>query len=68
MGCSGALLQEVRLLAKGHNLVSYLFIDFVGEQIARFKKKPQYLEFVQAMPLSENGSINCEIVKELCGG
>jgi len=41
-------------------------ISFVGERIARFKK-PQYVEFVEALPMTKEGSIDREAVKSLYG-
>ncbi len=42
-------------------------IAFVGSRIASFKK-PQYVEFVASLPLSQNGSVDRSKVKELYGG
>ncbi len=39
-------------------------IEFVGERIARFKK-PQYVEFVDKIPLKDDNSIDREEVKSL---
>ncbi len=41
-------------------------ISFVGERIARFKK-PQYVEFVEALPLKKDGSLDRQAVKSLYG-
>jgi len=41
-------------------------IRFVGERIARFKK-PQYVEFVDELPLKTDGSIDRETIKSLYG-
>jgi acyl-CoA synthetase (AMP-forming)/AMP-acid ligase II len=53
--CAGAALQPRDLIA------------FVGERIARYKK-PQYVEFVEAFPLKQDGSVDREQVKTLYGG
>ncbi len=42
-------------------------IEFVGERIARYKK-PQYVEFTDALPLLENGMPDRLKVKEMYGG
>lgn len=59
-------IKAVCQLQGGEPLTSKELIDFVGERIARFKK-PQYVEFVEDLPLSEDGSIDREAVKERYG-
>jgi long-chain acyl-CoA synthetase len=41
-------------------------IAFVGARIARYKK-PQYVEFVDALPLMDNGAIDRKKVKQMYG-
>lgn len=56
-------IKAVCLLEDGEQLDGPELIKFVGERIARFKK-PQYVEFVNELPLKEDGSINREEVKK----
>ena len=42
-------------------------IEFVGAQIARYKK-PQYVEFVDDLPLQDDGTPDRKKIKELYGG
>jgi long-chain acyl-CoA synthetase len=60
-------IKAVCLLAPGSSLDEKDLIEFVGERIARFKK-PQYVEFVSELPLSDDGSPDRARVKELYGG
>lgn len=55
-------IKAVCQLVEGQSLEKQALIDFVGERIARFKK-PQYVEFVEVLPLNEDGSIDREKVK-----
>jgi acyl-CoA synthetase (AMP-forming)/AMP-acid ligase II len=57
-------IKAVCQLKIGERLEPQELIDFVGARIARFKK-PQYVEFVDEMPLLENGSPDRAKVKEL---
>jgi len=59
-------IKAVCLLKEGQKLEPQELIDFVGARIARFKK-PQYVEFVEELPLLENGSPDRAKVKELYG-
>jgi acyl-CoA synthetase (AMP-forming)/AMP-acid ligase II len=59
-------IKAVCQLKPGQNLTPEALIQFVGEQIARFKK-PQYVEFVIEMPLTAAGEIDRQKVKELYG-
>jgi long-chain acyl-CoA synthetase len=59
-------IKAVCQIKSGQNLTSEALIQFVGEQIARFKK-PQYVEFVTEMPLTAAGEIDRQKVKELYG-
>ncbi|MCG6909518.1 MAG: AMP-binding protein [Deltaproteobacteria bacterium] len=60
-------IKAVCCLEKGESLTPEALIDFVGERIARFKK-PGYVEFVDAMPVLEDGSPDRETVKKQYGG
>jgi len=59
-------IKAVCLLKEGQKLEPQELIDFVGARIARFKK-PQYVEFVEELPLLENGSPDRAKVKEFYG-
>ena len=60
-------IKAVCRLKSGQALEPRDLIDFVGERIARFKK-PQYVEFVNELPLKEDGEIDRQKVKERFGG
>jgi long-chain acyl-CoA synthetase len=60
-------IKAVCQLKGAKKLEAKALIDFVGERIARFKK-PQYVEFVEEMPLAEDGSPDRAKIKELYGG
>jgi len=60
-------IKAVCQLKKGQTLAPQALIDFVGERIARFKK-PQYVEFVDALPCLADGSADRAKVKSLYGG
>jgi acyl-CoA synthetase (AMP-forming)/AMP-acid ligase II len=53
-------------LKQGQTLTAKALIDFVGERIARYKK-PQYVEFVDALPLLPDGSVDRAKAKALYG-
>ena len=57
-------IKAVCVLAPDQSLKPAELTEFVGERIARFKK-PQYVEFVQELPLANDGSIDREKVKKL---
>jgi len=59
-------IKAVCQLKSGQNLTSEALIQFVGDQIARFKK-PQYVEFITEMPLTAAGEIDRQKVKEIYG-
>jgi len=59
-------IKAVCQLAAGASLTDRELIDFVGGRIARFKK-PQYVEFVENIPLKDDGEIDREKVKNLYG-
>jgi len=60
-------IKAVCQIKKGQSLKPQALIDFVGERIARFKK-PQYVEFVDALPCLPDGSVDRAKVKSLYGG
>jgi long-chain acyl-CoA synthetase len=60
-------IKAVCQLKPGLNLEARDLIAFVGERIASFKK-PQYVEFVSAMPLLADGSPDRAKVKAAYGG
>ena len=51
----------------GEKLEAEELIEFVGQRIARYKK-PRYVEFVDEIPIQEDGSPDRAKVKELYGG
>jgi len=59
-------IKAVCLLKEGETMNKADLIKFVGERIASYKK-PQYVEFTDAMPLDKNGSIDREKVKKAYG-
>lgn len=58
----GEAIKAVCVLKAGSSLTKQGLIDFVATRIARFKK-PKYVEFVPALPKSQDGSIDREKVK-----
>ncbi|MGE5255746.1 MAG: AMP-binding protein [Hyphomicrobiales bacterium] len=60
-------IKAVCQLKPGQTLAARDLIKFVGERIASFKK-PQYVEFVDEMPLGAGGSPDRAKVKEKYGG
>jgi long-chain acyl-CoA synthetase len=60
-------IKAVCQIKTGKSVQAQELIDFVGERIARYKK-PKYVEFVEELPLLENGSIDRSKVKALYGG
>ncbi len=60
-------IKAVCVLSKGSILTARELIAFVGDRIARYKK-PQYVEFVETLPLKPDGSADREKVKEQFGG
>lgn len=59
-------IKAVCQLHLGQSLAASELIRFVGERIASFKK-PQYVEFVDALPVKSDGSVDREKVKSLFG-
>ncbi len=62
----GEAIKAVCVLKEGSILSKQELIDFVASRIARYKK-PKYVEFVSALPKTEDGSIDREKVKALYG-
>jgi acyl-CoA synthetase (AMP-forming)/AMP-acid ligase II len=60
-------IKAVCRLVEGETLDARALIEFVGERIARYKK-PQYVAFVESMPLAEDGSPDRAKVKAIYGG
>ncbi len=59
-------IKAVCQLHAGKTVAAAELIAFVGERIARFKK-PQYVEFVDALPMSKDGTPDRAAVKSLYG-
>ena len=59
-------IKAVCLLKEGATLSAKELIEFVGERIARFKK-PQYVEFVEEMPVTKDGAVDRNRVKAQYG-
>ena len=60
-------IKAVCQMAPGQALAVGDLIEFVGQRIARYKK-PQYVEFVETIPLGRDGRPDREKVKEVYGG
>jgi long-chain acyl-CoA synthetase len=60
-------IKAVCQLRKGQTLDPQALIDFVGERIARYKK-PQVVQFVEGLPVLQDGSIDRAKAKRLYGG
>ena len=60
-------IKAVCRLKKGESLDAGELIRFVGERIASYKK-PQYVQFVDDLPLLKDGAPDRATVKELYGG
>jgi long-chain acyl-CoA synthetase len=60
-------IKAVCILKEGQALTAKELIDFVGERIARYKK-PQYVEFVDELPLLPDGTVDRAKAKALYGG
>jgi long-chain acyl-CoA synthetase len=60
-------IKAVCVKTAGSDLTEQALIGFVGDRIARYKK-PHSVEFVDALPTAENGSVDREKVKSLYGG
>ena len=62
----GEGIKAVCVLKPKAKLTEQELIDFVGGRIARYKK-PGYVQFVEALPKKEDGSIDRVKVKEIYG-
>jgi long-chain acyl-CoA synthetase len=60
-------IKAVCELSVGADLTARDLIAFVGDRIARYKK-PQYVEFVDALPLKPDGTVDREKAKAQYGG
>jgi long-chain acyl-CoA synthetase len=60
-------IKAVCVLKEGETLSAEVLIAFVGEHIARYKK-PQYVQFVEELPMAEDDSPDRGKIKELYGG
>jgi long-chain acyl-CoA synthetase len=60
-------IKAVCVLEPGQSLAAEELIAFVGERIARYKK-PQYVEFANALPVTDSGDLDRAAVKETYGG
>jgi len=60
-------IKAVCQLKTGKALDAQELVRFVGERIASYKK-PQYVQFVEALPLKDDGSPDRAKVKALYGG
>jgi long-chain acyl-CoA synthetase len=58
----GEAIKAVCVLKPGSSLSKQSLIDFVASRIARFKK-PKYVDYVSALPKTQDGSIDREKVK-----
>jgi len=59
-------IKAVCQLRKGQTLDARALIDFVGQRIARYKK-PQVVQFVDELPVLQDGSVDRAKVKQLYG-
>jgi len=59
-------IKAVCKLKEGRSLDKNQLIKFVGERIASYKK-PQYVEFINDMPLNKDGAPDREKVKKIYG-
>lgn len=60
-------IKAVCTLKQGQTLAPEALIEFVGSRIARYKK-PQYVEFVDALPMLSGGEADRAKVKKMYGG
>ena len=63
----GEAIKAVCVLKPGESLEPKELSEFVGSKIARYKK-PQYVDFVDSLPKTEDGEIDREQVKKNHGG
>jgi long-chain acyl-CoA synthetase len=60
-------IKAVCRLNPGQSLTAKELSEFVGQRIARYKK-PQYVEFVEELPLKADGTIDRAATKAKHGG
>lgn len=60
-------IKAVCRLKAGETLEAKALIEFVGGRIARYKK-PQYVQFVEEIPVLKDGAVDRVAVKKLYGG
>ena len=60
-------IKAVCCLQEGKQLEPQELIEFVGQRIARFKK-PQHVEFISKMPVTDDGQLDREKIKKQYGG
>lgn len=60
-------IKAVCRLKAGEGLEAKALIEFVGGRIARYKK-PQYVQFVEELPLAKDGSVDRVEAKKQYGG
>jgi acyl-CoA synthetase (AMP-forming)/AMP-acid ligase II len=60
-------IKAVCTLKAGQRCTSQELIAFVGDRIARYKK-PQYVTFIDQMPVTPSGGIDRTKIKQLHGG
>jgi long-chain acyl-CoA synthetase len=63
----GEAIKAVCVLKPGESLDPQELAEFVASKIARYKK-PQYVDFVDALPKTEDGEIDRDQVKKEHGG
>ena len=63
----GEAVKAVTALEAGASLTAEELIEFVAQKIARYKK-PKYIDFVDALPRTEGGTVDRAKVKETHGG
>jgi acyl-CoA synthetase (AMP-forming)/AMP-acid ligase II len=63
----GEAIKAVCVLKPGESLDAKELAEFVASKIARYKK-PQYVDFVDALPKTEDGEIDRDQVKKEHGG
>ncbi len=63
----GEAVKAVCVLKPGESLDTKELSEFVGSKIARYKK-PQYVDFVDSLPKTEDGEIDRDQVKKDHGG
>ncbi len=60
-------IKAVCVRLPGSKLTDQDLIAFVGDRIARYKK-PQYVQFIDALPTRSDGAVDREKIKQLYGG